>query len=192
MSAIGAKTLLVAAGAVSLGIGAGFERSLQDSWKTSSLPSVRTQARFASVPQPQPPAAVAPRVTAAEQKADRRSVPPVALTEAPPSAPSVAFVKSVRPKPEPRQRSTQRPILVADNALTPPTSAPIVANSQDKPTDVAPDVAAVQAAPIDAESVQAPATPTPAPTATPTPTPPPKKPWLHRQLQHLNPFKTKP
>lgn len=192
MSAIGAKTLLVAAGAVSVGIGAGFERSLQDSWKTSTLPAVSTQAQFAPVPKPQPPAAFAPRTTAAEQKVDRRSRAQVVLPETPPSAPSVAAVESTQLKRQPVQRTVEKPIIVADNAITPATATPIVANSDDKPTDVPPDVAAVQGAPIDAESVQAPVTPTPEPTATPTPTPPPKKPWLHRQLQHLNPFKTKP
>lgn len=190
MSAIGAKTLLVAAGAVSLGIGAGFERSLQESWKTSALPRVISAAAPVRMFHANPDATARPTSVPVQERTGRQGAPPVALAVAPPaSAPHKkhAPVKTALVQP----RNSSQTIDVAQTAIVEATAGPIIAKGDEKPTDVAPVEDAVAGAPIDAESVQAPATPAPAPTPTPTPTPPPKKPWLHRQFQHLNPFKAK-
>jgi len=180
MGGLGARTLLIAAGAVSIGMGAGFERSLQDAWKTAALPQSAAVAMPAAlilrrvIHSPRPVAPERPVVLPPTQAPVRTDAAPVTVAS---------------PKPNRQRREAQQhdSFVVSDNAVA--SAPPIAAAKGDKPTDVAPDVSAVEGAPIDAVAVQAPPTPTPSPTPSPTPTPQPKKRWIHRQLDHLNPFK---
>lgn len=179
MGGFGARTLLIAAGAVSMGIGAGFERSLQDAWTTAALPQSAAMAMPAATARHIPPSPV-PRIAPLERPlaqlpTQAPRVEPAATASPPATHPAV-------------ERTAQRDSFIVKNVAV-ATPSPIAAAKGDKPTDVAPDVSEVQGAPIDAVAVQAPPTPTPSPTPTPTPTPQPKKPWIHRQLNHLNPFK---
>lgn len=181
MGGFGARTLLIAAGAVSMGIGAGFERSLQDAWKTAALP----QSAAMAMPAPSAAPRAAPSL-ASHSVAPKR---PLALlaTQAPARIDVAATGAPATPHPTTKRAAQRDSFVVKDVAIA--TAAPIAAAKDDRPTDVAPDVSDVQSAPIDAVAVQAPVTPTPSPTPTPTPTPQTKKRWIHRQLDHLNPFK---